>query len=328
MAIYRNYKNSEIKALLVRSGNRCPYPGCANSLVDDDNVVLFDICHIYEHGEAQPRHNPTLSKAYLDSYDNIILFCKICHKKVDSTQLSHIHTVEWLQELKKNHETGQRHPATIERMLEKFSAQLMEQIAEEMPSLLSGLEDPTQRTYQLQRIEGSTKTLDRRIVKRGATYTAFSILLLVVGLFLTGWQGIKTLHGYPDFNPEFGYVLFCLGFGALIYCILNRYNGYASMLLFAENDAERLIAGRYTIRSGDTYHRYRKGFTCGFPGCKGQVNVYAETDWFAGKNEIRGRCAKNQEDHTYIIKGDNAYYRDFKKEEILNQLRRIRQSRQ
>ena len=93
------------KLLWGRSGNRCAI--CKKELVvnataADDESVVADECHIVSPEENGPRHDPSCPKDNLDSYNNLILLCRVHHKQVDDQQATF--SADALRGVKSEHE--------------------------------------------------------------------------------------------------------------------------------------------------------------------------------------------------------------------------------
>ncbi len=93
------------KILWGRSGNRCSI--CKNELVidsteQDDESVIADECHIISAKPNGPRHDPSYPEDKLDSYENVILLCRVHHKMVDDQSATY--TTDYLRQMKTNHE--------------------------------------------------------------------------------------------------------------------------------------------------------------------------------------------------------------------------------
>ena len=93
------------KLLWGRSGNRCAI--CRKELIlnhtaKDDESIVGDECHIISKESNGPRYDPNFPKNKIDHYDNLILLCKVHHKKVDDQEK--IYTSNKLHEIKKRHE--------------------------------------------------------------------------------------------------------------------------------------------------------------------------------------------------------------------------------
>ncbi|MCC6607706.1 MAG: hypothetical protein IT327_31150 [Anaerolineae bacterium] len=93
---------STIKKLFAYSGNQCAAPDCSNLLIED-NVVLGEICHIEAAEENGPRYNNDSNDEYRRSYENLILLCEKCHKKVDAKENAYQYPVQVLKVWKEQH---------------------------------------------------------------------------------------------------------------------------------------------------------------------------------------------------------------------------------
>lgn len=97
------------KLLWGRSGNRCAI--CRLELaIDatacDDASLVGEECHIVSGQTTGPRHDPVLPKEETDSYNNMILLCRVHHKLVDDQHETY--TTPLLKQIKANHETWVR----------------------------------------------------------------------------------------------------------------------------------------------------------------------------------------------------------------------------
>lgn len=95
------------KILWARSGNQCAI--CKRKLIvdatpNDDDSVVAEECHIISAREGGPRHDPMYPKEKLDSYENLILLCRVHHKMVDDQQDTY--TTDILRQMKSNHEVA------------------------------------------------------------------------------------------------------------------------------------------------------------------------------------------------------------------------------
>lgn len=77
------------KMLWGRSGNRCSI--CKIELVveattKDDPSIIGEECHIISGQVNGPRYNTELNKNNIDTYDNLILLCRVHHKMIDDQQ--------------------------------------------------------------------------------------------------------------------------------------------------------------------------------------------------------------------------------------------------
>jgi len=96
------------KILWARSGNQCAI--CKRELVIDatpheNDSVVAEECHIISERERGPRHDPTyLPKEKVDSYENLVLLCRVHHKMVDDQEDTY--TTDILRRIKSNHEAS------------------------------------------------------------------------------------------------------------------------------------------------------------------------------------------------------------------------------
>jgi hypothetical protein len=93
------------KILWGRSGNRCAI--CKHELiigatVKDSEAIVGDECHIVSHELNGPRFDPTYPNDKLDSYDNLILLCRVHHKMIDDQSIAY--TADILHQMKNDHE--------------------------------------------------------------------------------------------------------------------------------------------------------------------------------------------------------------------------------
>lgn len=93
------------KLLWGRAGSRCSICKC-NLIVEattkDDDSIVGDECHIISSKQNGPRHDPNFPKEEIDNYSNLLLLCRVDHKKIDDQY--HKFSVDELIKIKKNHE--------------------------------------------------------------------------------------------------------------------------------------------------------------------------------------------------------------------------------
>jgi hypothetical protein len=109
------------KILWGRSGNRCAI--CRRELVmdataHDDESVVGEECHIVAREPDGPRGHAELSVEERDSYENLILLCRIHHKLIDDQP--HTCDSDYLKAMRSSHEAWVR---------EKLSAKPAGQVA-------------------------------------------------------------------------------------------------------------------------------------------------------------------------------------------------------
>lgn len=91
-------KSSTIKSLYAKSGNKCAYPGCTKTLIEDTNNS--NICHIISEKPNGPRHDPNYRD--YDNEENLILLCRNHHNEVDTDIKKY--SVNTLYSMKERHE--------------------------------------------------------------------------------------------------------------------------------------------------------------------------------------------------------------------------------
>jgi len=73
-----------VKRLFALSKNRCAYSKCYQAIVDNDGIVLGDICHIKAAKCKGPRYDANQTPEDRDGYENLVLMCKKHHKLIDA----------------------------------------------------------------------------------------------------------------------------------------------------------------------------------------------------------------------------------------------------
>jgi hypothetical protein len=94
--------SATIKGLFARSGNRCAFPGCDLPLVEKNDIVTGEICHIRSRGAGGPRYHPSQTDAARNDAANLILLCARHHKIVDDAP--EVYTADNLCAMKKERE--------------------------------------------------------------------------------------------------------------------------------------------------------------------------------------------------------------------------------
>lgn len=94
-----------IRLLLLRSGNRCFFPGCSHPIFNDDNILVAECCHIEAAMPGGERFNPQSTNEDRRSYDNLLFLCKEHHVVTNDFE---IYSVKKLQKIKTEHEQKYR----------------------------------------------------------------------------------------------------------------------------------------------------------------------------------------------------------------------------
>src|SRR5690606_826758 len=95
------------RKLWVKSGGRCEYIGCNMPLWKDElmqkDMNKAYISHIVAASPDGPRGDKIKSRELEVDYDNLMLLCDECHRRIDKAD-SETHTVDMLTGMKKIHE--------------------------------------------------------------------------------------------------------------------------------------------------------------------------------------------------------------------------------
>ena len=103
---------SSVKKLFALSGNRCAFPNCSDSIIENSGTICGEIGHIEAASPGGPRYNSMQSDTERNAYENLILLCRRHHKIIDD--LPESYTVDALCEMKNIHENKFRREERIE----------------------------------------------------------------------------------------------------------------------------------------------------------------------------------------------------------------------
>jgi hypothetical protein len=106
MSSARNYTQPTLKVLFARSGNQCAFPGCTQNLVDKEDNLIGEICHIEAAEQGGLRYNPAQTDKERAHYNNLIVLCANHHIVIDNPDNINKYTVDALKEMKENHENN------------------------------------------------------------------------------------------------------------------------------------------------------------------------------------------------------------------------------
>lgn len=90
-----------LKMLLLRSGNKCAYPGCDHVVFNDKDKLVAECCHIEAALPGGERYNVNQTEENRRSIENLLF---LCHKHHVETDDVNIYTVEKLKKIKQDHE--------------------------------------------------------------------------------------------------------------------------------------------------------------------------------------------------------------------------------
>ncbi|WP_422356804.1 hypothetical protein [Roseivirga pacifica] len=91
-----------IKSLLANSKNECAFKGYNHPIINENHLLIAELCHIEAYSENGPRFNSNSSIEQINSYENLLFFCHRHHKEVDSD--TRTYSVQRLKKIKTDHE--------------------------------------------------------------------------------------------------------------------------------------------------------------------------------------------------------------------------------
>lgn len=96
-------KRAVLRELYLKSGNRCAFPGCNRSILNDQGVLIGDVCHIEAAMPGGPRFNDDPAQTNEDrrAFNNLVLLCHDHHLETDDEEKF---PVTRMKEIKKEHE--------------------------------------------------------------------------------------------------------------------------------------------------------------------------------------------------------------------------------
>ncbi|OES32881.1 hypothetical protein [Alteromonas macleodii] len=94
-------KTDVLRALFMRSGNQCAFPGCTQPLVNDKNKFIAQVCHIEAASEGGERFNPDGNDEHRRSYENLLILCYPHHIETNDVEE---YPVDRLLCIKREHE--------------------------------------------------------------------------------------------------------------------------------------------------------------------------------------------------------------------------------
>ena len=134
------------KRLFALSGNQCAFPECQKQMVDENDTVRCEMCHI--EGSKGPRYNPQQTVEQRNSFDNLILLCRDHHTTIDRHEDTY--TVETLKKMKQEHE---------QRFVDN-PYQVSDRVVAEMTKRLENLEN------KIESLEKDTKSMCHELFEK------------------------------------------------------------------------------------------------------------------------------------------------------------------
>jgi hypothetical protein len=96
----RFYSQTTIKKLFG-PGTPCSFPNCFEYMIDENDIIIGEICHIKGENETSARYNSNMTEKQRTSYGNLILLCPTHHTLIDKDLVTY--TKEGLKKMKSDH---------------------------------------------------------------------------------------------------------------------------------------------------------------------------------------------------------------------------------
>lgn len=182
-------KETELKKLYARSGNRCAFPDCHIALVPeargDDQVVLGEAAHIVAESDKGPRGRSELTLEQRNLASNRILLCARHHQLIDAKPETY--TTDRLHAIKADHETwvGDRlttedPPIVVAFQRDQIHSSMLE--VEHLPRYLFSAPCDLDFGQVIERLDAAGGQITPFVLKEGALI-AFQDLRIAVGPF-------------------------------------------------------------------------------------------------------------------------------------------------
>ena len=120
-----------IKKLSILSRNQCAFPNCPTPLVDENGIILGEMCHIKAKNAGGKRYDIAQTNQERDAFENLVMMCPVHHTVIDADEISY--TVERLREIKANQE-NQSLELPEQSNLQKLLEENLRLISEQKPS--------------------------------------------------------------------------------------------------------------------------------------------------------------------------------------------------
>ena len=122
-----------LRDLALRSRNQCAYPGCSNSLINEDDVFIGQICHIEAAEKGGPRYNSNQTDEERRAYDNLLFLCYEHHTVTHDAKK---YPVDLLRKIKTDHESEY-----VDGSYENRIGHAIEQLQRTQQKLVANLEN-------------------------------------------------------------------------------------------------------------------------------------------------------------------------------------------
>lgn len=120
--IVRRYrpKPDALKPLFIKSRNLCAFPGCTKIMMNANNRLIGEVCHIEAAERGGPRFNENMTNEQRRAESNLMLMCRVHHRETDDKVL---YPTAALKEMKRAHEALATGPQPLlEQMVQDWTA--------------------------------------------------------------------------------------------------------------------------------------------------------------------------------------------------------------
>lgn len=107
----KSIKIETLKALLARSGNQCAFPGCVHPIINENNTLIAQLCHIYAANEGGERFKASQTDEERRAYENLLFLCYRHHVETNDVEAF---PASALREMKARHERNFHEPFEVE----------------------------------------------------------------------------------------------------------------------------------------------------------------------------------------------------------------------
>lgn len=120
-----------LRALYLKSGNLCAFENCKSVMINNQGVMIGEICHIEAALPDGKRFKTSMTNESRRAEQNLVLLCTPHHKIIDSPETNY--TVKQIKKMKKHHEK------MFTEIGKTLSRRFVEQIDDETDNIVSSL---------------------------------------------------------------------------------------------------------------------------------------------------------------------------------------------
>lgn len=148
-----------LKKLYLKSGNRCAFPECQQSILNDKGLLMGEVCHIEAAMPGGERFNPNQTNEERRAGSNLILLCHEHHLETNDVEK---YTVKRLKKMKKAHE--KKYSDVVDKLFSSIADKTKLQEYEYCHSLkkyCEVLDIPLKKEVRLEIVDECNKLIDK-----------------------------------------------------------------------------------------------------------------------------------------------------------------------